>query len=107
MAAAVFLTGVVLAHLAPLPVMMLGSFLLFAAQGVSMTPASVTALDHQGANAGAAAALMGAVQLATGSAISGLVSALFTPQALVLVGTQLACMLFGAVAVRVAFWRGQ
>jgi DHA1 family bicyclomycin/chloramphenicol resistance-like MFS transporter len=106
MAAAVFLTGMVLAHLAPLPVMMLGSFLLFASQGVSMTPASVTALDHQGANAGAAAALMGAVQLATGSAISGVVSALFAPQALVLVGTQLACMVFGAVAVRVAFWRG-
>jgi DHA1 family bicyclomycin/chloramphenicol resistance-like MFS transporter len=106
MVAAVFLTGMVLAHLAPLPVMMLGSFLLFASQGVSMTPASVTALDHQGANAGAAAALMGAVQLATGSAISGVVSALFAPQALVLVGTQLACMLFGAVAVRVAFWRG-
>ncbi len=104
-AAAVFLTGMVLAHLASLPVMMLGSFLLFAAQGVSMTPASVTALDHQGANAGAAAALMGALQLATGSAISGLVSALFAPQAIVLVGTQLACMAFGAVACRVAFWK--
>jgi MFS transporter, DHA1 family, multidrug resistance protein len=104
-ASAAFLTGSVLLHLAALPVMMLGAFLLFAAQGVSMTPASVTALDHQGDNAGAAAALMGAVQLAIGSAISGIVSALFPPHAIVLVGTQLACVAFGAVAVRVAFWR--
>ena len=106
MGAGLFLTTTVLAHLASLPVMMLGSFLLFASQGVSMTPASVTALDHQGDNAGAAAALMGALQLATGSAISGLVSALFAPEAIVLVGTQLACVTFGAVACRVAFWRG-
>ena len=105
-AAGLFLTTTVLLHVATLPVMMLGAFLLFASQGVSMTPASVTALDHQGDNAGAAAALMGAVQLAVGSAISGGVSALFAPQAIVLVGTQLACVTFGALAVRAAFWRG-
>lgn len=105
-AAGLFLTTTVLLHVATLPVMMLGAFLLFASQGVSMTPASVTALDHQGDNAGAAAALMGAVQLAVGSAISGGVSALYAPQAIVLVGTQLACVAFGAVAVRAAFWRG-
>ena len=105
-AAGLFLTSTVLLHVATLPVMMLGAFLLFASQGVSMTPASVTALDHQGDNAGAAAALMGAVQLAVGSAISGGVSALFAPQAIVLVGTQLACVTFGALAVRAAFWRG-
>jgi DHA1 family bicyclomycin/chloramphenicol resistance-like MFS transporter len=87
--AAGFLTLTVLLHLASVPVMAFGAFLLFAAQGISMTPASVTALDTQGANAGAAAALMGALQLATGSAISGAVSALFPPESIVLVGTQL------------------
>jgi hypothetical protein len=48
---------------------------------------------------------MGALQLATGSAISGAVSALFPPESIVLVGTQLGCVLFGAVACRYAFWR--
>ena len=104
-AAAGFLTLAVLLHVASVPVMALGAFCLFAAQGISMTPASVTALDTQGANAGAAAALMGALQLATGSAISGAVSALFPPESIVLVGTQLACVTFGAVACRVAFWK--
>jgi hypothetical protein len=85
--------------------MMLGAFLLFSAQGVSMTPASVTALDGQGARAGAAAALMGAVQLSVGSAISGFVSAAFAPRSFVLVATQLACMLLGLIACRAAFWR--
>ena len=93
--------------LASLPFMMLGAFLLFSAQGVSMTPASVTALDGQGERAGAAAALMGAVQLSVGSAISGFVSAAFAPRSLVLVSTQLACVLLGFVACRAAFWRSR
>jgi len=100
---ALILTTLVLLHLANLPVMMAGAFALFACQGVSMTPASVTALDTQGANAGAAAALMGALQLTTGSAISAVASGLFAPEPIVLVGTQLACMTFGAVAARFAF----
>ncbi len=100
---AALLTSAVLLHLANLQVMALGAFALFGCQGLSMTPASVTALDNQGANAGAAAALMGAVQLAMGSAISALASALFAPEPIVLVGTQLSCMTIGAVACRLAF----
>jgi DHA1 family bicyclomycin/chloramphenicol resistance-like MFS transporter len=104
--ASVLTAGVALG-VASLPFMMLGAFLLFSAQGVSMTPASVTALDGQGERAGAAAALMGAVQLAVGSTISGFVSAAFAPRSLVLVSTQLACMLLGLMACRAAFMRSK
>jgi DHA1 family bicyclomycin/chloramphenicol resistance-like MFS transporter len=104
--ASVLTAGVALG-VASLPFMMLGAFLLFSAQGVSMTPASVTALDGQGERAGAAAALMGAVQLSVGSTISGFVSAAFAPRSLVLVSTQLACMLLGLMACRAAFMRSK
>jgi DHA1 family bicyclomycin/chloramphenicol resistance-like MFS transporter len=102
---AVVMLGLVLTNHAPLWVMGLGTFLLFCCQGLNITPTTVTALDSQGANAGSAASLMGTLQMTFGATASGLVSNLFAPHAATLVGAQLSCLVIGAIACRVAFWR--
>ena len=102
-ACASLMAGLAIAGFGSAPVIMAGTFGLFACQGLSLTPASVTALDSHPRTAGAAAALMGATQLACGAVISGLISALCAPTLQTLVLTQLGCMAAAAISVRLAF----
>ena len=106
-ASASLMAGLAIAGFGSALMIMAGTFVLFACQGLSLTPASVTALDSHPRTAGAAAALMGATQLAFGALISGLISALCAPTLQTLVLTQLGCMAVAAISVRLAFKSGR
>jgi DHA1 family bicyclomycin/chloramphenicol resistance-like MFS transporter len=80
MGAGVLLTAVVaplaLNHVGGLSLFQAYSMLLFCVAGLALAPAAVTALDAGSSGAGAAAGLLGALQLAVTAAASAAVSAL-------------------------------
>jgi DHA1 family bicyclomycin/chloramphenicol resistance-like MFS transporter len=94
-------------HLAGAPVVIVGCFLLFACQGLSLAPAQVTVLDRHPSMAGAASALMGTVQMTLGAVASSLAATTFSPTSRTLILMQFACMILIVVLVRIAFSSGE
>jgi DHA1 family bicyclomycin/chloramphenicol resistance-like MFS transporter len=84
----------------PIGLMLAGFFLLFTSFGFVMGPASVLALERQGAVAGTAAALLGTLQFSAGAAASTILSLLGGSFA-----GMLALLTIAAIAGLTASWR--
>ena len=89
-------------HLAPLPVMLGMVFLSIACIGLVNAPTAVIAMEPNADVAGAASALMGALQFACGAGAAALTSLLADETALPMVAVMAACAIAGTVLSRFA-----
>jgi DHA1 family bicyclomycin/chloramphenicol resistance-like MFS transporter len=90
-AIAVALFGATLAGVDSLPLLMAGLFLGFGCLGLVIPSTAVLALEHHGAIAGTASALLGTLQLVCGAVVVALVSAFFDGTPLPMVAAIAAC----------------
>jgi DHA1 family bicyclomycin/chloramphenicol resistance-like MFS transporter len=104
-AIAVVLAVLTALHLAPLPVMLGLVFASIACMGLVNAPTAVIAMEPNADVAGAASALMGALQFTCGAAAAGLTSLLADGTALPMVGVMAACAIVGATLSRFALPR--
>jgi MFS transporter, DHA1 family, multidrug resistance protein len=105
LAYALIATGLVIAtalHAAPLPVMLGMVFLSIACIGLVNAPTAVIAMEPNADVAGAASALMGALQFACGAGAAALTSLFADGTALPMVTVMAACAIAGLVLSRFA-----
>jgi DHA1 family bicyclomycin/chloramphenicol resistance-like MFS transporter len=103
---ALALFGATLAGLDSLPVLMAALFLGFACLGLVAPSTAVLALEHHGAIAGTASALLGTLQLVCGAVVVALVSAFFDGTPLPMVAAIAGCAVVALVLSHLSLRRG-
>ena len=88
----VALGGAALMGIGGLPLFQIYSMLLFCAAGLALTPAAISALDAGSSGAGAAAGMLGTLQLVVTAGASGLISSFPAFSLAPLLGVVLVCL---------------